>query len=176
MKIDDFKGYRKIADIIKDDADSNNLQVNCVAKEIKKGEKTTYAKVVDGKIKHIFESSDFKSLSRYYRNHNKIKQLKGDKATDSNFAKYPLAKADLEAWKKVEIYELNGTKKECLKQYYKQENKYPDENFQSNKDKIPNEIIQEYENIKLCIKKEHAEIQKNAQSRDKKVIRKEVKR
>lgn len=147
MKIDDLKGYRKIADIIKDNVDSNNLQVNCVAKEIKKGKKTTYAKVVDGKIKHIFESSDFKSLSRYYKNHNTIKQ-QGDKATDSNFAKYPLAKADLEAGQKVEIYELNGTKKECLKQYYKQEGKYPDENFQANKDKIPNEIIQEYKNIK----------------------------
>lgn len=147
MEINDFKKYRKIADIIKDDGDSNNLRVNCVTKEIKKGKKTTYAKVVDGKIKHIFESSDFKSLSRYYKNHNTIKQ-QGDKATDSNFAKYPLAKADLDAGKKVKIYELNGTKKECLEQYHKQEGKYPDENFQANKDKIPNEIIQKYENIK----------------------------
>lgn len=146
MKIDDFDNSKKIADIVKDDKNPNDLKLS-YTQEVKKGEKTTYAKVVNGEVKHIFESSNFKSLSRYYKNHNTIKK-QGDKATDSNFVKYPLAKANVEKGDKVEIYELEGSRKECLGKYHKEENRYPDENFQANKENIPNTIIKEYEKIK----------------------------
>ncbi|WP_279144577.1 hypothetical protein [Helicobacter pullorum] len=146
MKISDFDGAEKIADIVKDDKNTDNLKLNYFAK-VEKGEKTTFAKVVNGEIKHIFESSNFKQIDRYYKNHNTIKR-QGDKASDSNFAKYPLAKDNIEKGDKVEIYKLKGSKKECLEQYRGKENRYPDENFQANNEKIPDEIINEYEKIK----------------------------
>lgn len=146
MKIDNFNGAKKIADIVKDDKNPNDLKLKYATTKIKKGKKITYAKVVNGEITHIFESSNFKSLSRYYKNHNTVK--KKDKAIDSNFVKYPIAKMNLEQGNRVEIYELNGSRSECLKKYYKQEDCYPNENFQANNNNIPNDILQEYEKIK----------------------------
>ncbi|KPH53916.1 hypothetical protein [Helicobacter pullorum] len=148
MKISDFDGAKKIADIVKDNKNTDNLKLDYVADaEVKKGEKCTYAKVVNEEVTNIFESSNFRQLDRYFKNHNTIKR-QGDKASDSNFAKYPLAKANIEKGDKVEIYELQGTKKECLEKYHKQENRYPDENFQANNEKIPDGIIKEYEQIR----------------------------
>lgn len=144
MNINEFENIEKVANIIPDDNRDGSLEVEFVAEEVIKDKKVTYAKVVDGDIKHIFESGNIRALSRYYKNHDSI-QEKGDKATETNFAKYLLAKLDIEKGKRVEIYKLEGTKKECLNKYYEKENRYPDENFQANNEKFPEFISQAYD-------------------------------
>ena len=143
MKISKFDNAKKIADIVKNEDKPDCLEVKYVEKiELKKG-KTTYAKVVDGEVVNISESSNFKAnQERYYKNTESTAKA-GDKASDTNYAKYFLAKENLDEDKKVEIYELTGSKKENLKKYYQEEDKYPLENFQMNGEKIPEKILEQ---------------------------------
>lgn len=171
ITIDKFEGAKEIANITKNKDKPNELKVEYVdGIEIKK-EKTTYAKVVNGEIVNICESSNFKAnQERYYKSTQSVIKA-GDKASDTNYAKHALALQDLNEDKKVQIFELPGSKKENLEKFKELEGeKYPKENFQMNQEKIPEEILEqkkidmeEYENSK---KNDTAKDSNNAEGED----------
>lgn len=143
MKISEFDDAKKIADIIKDKDTQNHLKIEYEEGVKIKKDKTTYAKVVDGEVVNIFESSNFKANQQRYYESTESTTKAGDKASDTNYAKFSLAKENLDEGKKVEIYELTGDKKENLEKYYQEEDKYPLENFQMNGEKIPEKILEQ---------------------------------
>ena len=144
MNINEFDGAEKIADIEKDkDNSSGNLKVVFV-KGYKQDKKAAFAEVSNDEVVNIFESSDIKAMTKYYES-TESTRVAGDKASDTNYAKYWLAKKELEEGKKFEIWQLQGSKEENLEFYYKKEKKYPKYNFQKNNEKIPEEILKQKE-------------------------------
>lgn len=143
-ELDDFQGATKIASILRDDNKKGDLRFEYEKKPAKK--KTTYAEVVTDKegnkeITNIFESSDFKrNQERYYKSTDSVIK-KGDKASETNYAKNPLALEDINNGKEVEIFELPGTKRDNLRHYKEIHGYAPRKNFQANDEKIP-EIIE----------------------------------
>lgn len=145
-QLGDFQDAKKIATISKDNNNEKKLHIEYENPPAKK--KAAYAEVVtdeygNKEITNIFESSNFKqNHQRYYEStENVIK--KGDKASETNYAKNPLALQDINEGKKVEIYELQGTKKDNLEYYKEKYGCAPRKNFQANGKKIPEEIIQQ---------------------------------
>lgn len=102
--LNDFNNSIKIATVSKTN-DENELCVN-YEKDIEiSEEKVTYAEVTTDKmgnkeITSIFESSDFKkNQQRYYESRDSVIK-KGDKASETNYAKNFLACEDINDGKK----------------------------------------------------------------------------